>query len=242
MNINKSIIGLIKSKILWALNLSTLVFVIVGSCVHDPFLDPFALNDGEYSTPGCVYSGDVCFESNVLPIFVSSCARSGCHDASRHEGGYRLDNYANIVGKGISPGSATNSKLYKVLFGSGEDIMPPDAPLTQAQKDSIKAWINQGAKNTVNCNCSCDSTKFTYGAIIQPLVSNQCVGCHKPGSLGGNIDLSSYSLVKTQVNNGKFLGTIAHAAGYSPMPKGSKLSDCQIKQITSWITAGAPNN
>jgi len=231
-----------KPKILGALSISTLIFIVVNSCVHDPFLDPFALNEGEYSTPGCVYSGEVCFESSVLPIFVSSCARSGCHDATSHVEGYTLTSYANIIRKGISPGNASSSKLYKVLFASGEERMPPDAPLSQAQKDSIKAWIDQGAKNTVNCNCSCDQTKFTYAAIIQPLVSTQCVGCHKPGSLGGNIDLSSYSLIKTQVNNGKFLGTITHAAGYSPMPQGSKLSDCQINQITSWINAGAANN
>jgi len=241
MEKNKLIDLLMKPRILAILSLSALILGMVGSCVHDPFLDPFTLNEGEYSTPGCVYSGEVCFESNVLPIFISSCARSGCHDATSNED-YKLNNYANIVRRGITPGNATNSKLYRVLFASGSDQMPPDVPLTQAQKDSIKAWINQGAKNTVNCNCSCDPTQYTYAAIIQPLVSIQCIGCHKPGSLGGNIDLSSYSLVKTQVDNGKFLGTVTHAAGYSPMPQGSKLSDCQINQITSWIAAGASNN
>jgi len=114
--------------------------------------------------------------------------------------------------------------------------------LSQSQKDSIAAWINQGAKNTTNCNCSCDPTKFTYAAIIQPIITNQCVGCHKPGSLGGNIDLSTYSQVMVQVNNGKLLGSITHAIGFAAMPKGSKLSDCQITQIKDWISAGALNN
>jgi mono/diheme cytochrome c family protein len=53
----------------------------------------------------------------------------------------------------------------------------------------------------------------------------------------------SYTAVKTQVTNGKLLGSVKHAAGYSPMPQGgNKLSDCQITQITNWINAAAPNN
>jgi Planctomycete cytochrome C len=220
----------------------SLLIMVVGSCMHDPFIDPSSLNNGEANTPGCTTGGTVCFESSVLPIFISSCARSGCHDAITREEGYVLDNYNNIVRKGINPGNANDSKLYEVLFESGDDRMPPDAPLTQAQKDSIAAWINQGAKNTVNCNCSCDPTEFTYAAIVQPIITNQCVGCHKPGSLGGNIDLSTYSLVKVQVDNGKLLGSISHAVGFVPMPQGTKLSDCQITQIKNWIDAGAPNN
>jgi ribosomal protein S16 len=239
---NKSLKNVFGFRRLGLLGLTIVLFVLVDSCIHEPFIDPFALNEGQPSTPGCVSSGTVCFESSVLPIFISSCARSGCHDAIKKEEGFVLDNYANIVKKGIVPGNAGESKLYKVLFESGDDRMPPDAPLSQAQKDSIAAWINQGAKNTVNCNCACDPTKFTYAAIVQPIMTNQCVGCHKPGSLSGNIDLSTYSAVKSQTDNGKLLGSITHAVGYSPMPQGTKLSDCQITQIKNWISAGAPNN
>jgi hypothetical protein len=235
-----------------SLNLTKRKFVLTGlvftmimmveSCMHDPFIDPTSLNNGEVNTPGCTTGGQVCFESSVLPIFISSCARSGCHDAITRKEGYVLDNYSNIVRKGIKPGNANDSKLYEVLFESGDDRMPPDAPLSQAQKDSIAAWINQGAKNTVNCNCACDPTKFTYAAIVQPIITNQCVGCHKPGSLSGNIDLSTYSAVKIQVTNGKLLGSITHSVGFSPMPQGTKLSDCQITQVKNWINAGALNN
>jgi cytochrome c5 len=215
---------------------------LLDSCIHDPFIDPNSLNGGEPSTPGCVYNGEVCFESSVLPIFVSSCAMSGCHNASSQREGYVLDSYTNILRRGITPGSATSSKLYKVLFATGEDRMPPNGSLTLAQKDSIKVWINQGAKNTTNCNCTCDDTQFTYAAIIQPLINTFCVGCHKAGSLGGNIDLSTYAKVKTQVDNGKLLGSVTHTSGYVAMPQGGKLEDCQISQIQKWIDAGALNN
>jgi cytochrome c5 len=153
-----------------------------------------------------------------------------------------LDSYTSIIRKGLSPGSANNSKIYEVLFATGEELMPPDGALTKAQKDSIAAWINQGAKNTVNCNCVCDPTAFTYAAIIQPILLNSCVGCHKASSLGGNIDLSSYANVIAQVANGKLVGSVTHTTGFSAMPKGGKLPDCQILQIKSWIAAGATNN
>lgn len=217
-----------------------IITIFVGSCVHEPFQDPAF--EGEPSVPGCVDDGTVCFESSVLPIFVSSCARSGCHDALSRREGYVLDSYASIVKKGISPGKATESELYKILFATGDDRMPPDAPLSQAQKDSIALWINQGARNTTNCNCFCDSAKFTYANIIQPTLSSSCVGCHKPGALGGNINLSTYAAVKIQADNGNLLGSIQHSVGYVPMPQGGKLSDCQISQIKNWIEAGAANN
>lgn len=218
------------------------MLVLLDSCIHDPFINPNDLNGGEPSIPGCVYNDEVCFESSVLPIFVSSCARSGCHNASTHKEGYALDTYANIVRKGINPGSATSSKLYKILFETGEDRMPPDGALSQSQKDLIKLWINQGAKNTIDCNCSCVDTQFTYAAIIQPIITTHCVGCHKPGSLGGNIDLSTHAKVKIQVDNGNLIGSVTHTSGYVAMPQGGKLEDCQITQIQKWIDAGALNN
>ncbi|MBN8652934.1 MAG: cytochrome c [Cytophagales bacterium] len=235
-----------KSKLVYGFRISigllVLILVLLNGCVHDPFIDPTTLNEGEPNTPGCVTDGNVCFESSVLPIFISSCARSKCHDATSHKEGYTLNNYNNIVRKGISPGNASKSKLYKVLFESGEDRMPPDAPLTQAQKDSIAAWINQGAKNTVNCNCACNPDQFTFALTVKPIINNQCVGCHKPGSLGGNINLADYTSIKAQVTNGKLVGSITHATGFSPMPQGTKLSECEINQIKSWINAGALNN
>lgn len=217
------------------------LLLITGSCIHEPILGESPI-DGEDPPLECVPNDGVCFESSVLPIFVSECAKSGCHDAKTKEEGYVLDTYSNIIKRGISPGNASGSKLYKVLFEDGEDRMPPNGSLSVAQKDSIATWINEGAKNTRNCNCYCDSTQYTYLAIIKPLVDNNCVGCHKPGSLGGDIDLSTYTLTKTQALNGKLVGSVSHTSGYSPMPEGGKLSDCQITQIKMWVEEGALNN
>lgn len=231
------------AHLLPAVNLLLLIMItaLVVGCVHEPFVEPAPEGEAP-SIPGCVPDGEVCFESSVLPIFVSSCAVPGCHDAVTQEEELVLDSYTKIVRKGIVPGNANESKLYKVLFEDGEDQMPPDAPLSQAQKDSIEAWINEGAKNTTNCNCYCDTTKFTYAAVIQPLLATNCIGCHKSPAPAGNIDLSSYALVRTQVDNGSLVGSITHASGFIPMPQGAKLSDCEIIQIQKWVGDGAANN
>lgn len=231
--------------------ISLITFIVLGvlSCEHDPFPlpdPPIVVNPGNNyggTTPNCNYQG-VCFESSILPIFMSACAKSGCHDATTQKEGYNLTSYANIVRKGIVAGNASGSKLYKVTNASGEDLMPPppDLQLTKAQKDSIAKWINQGAKNTTKCNCSCDTTKFAFAEAIDPLMKNACVGCHSASSPGGNIDLSTYNGIKAVALNGKLVGSVEQTTGFSPMPKGGKLSDCQIKQIKKWVAAGALNN
>lgn len=119
---------------------------------------------------------------------------------------------------------------------------PPMPPMTSAQKALIQKWINQGAKNN-SCIASCDTAVFTYSGAVKPIMDNKCVGCHNPSNLGGNIDVSTYNAVKVIALNGKLYGSIAHQNGYSPMPKNSaKLSDCEIRQVQKWITAGSQNN
>jgi hypothetical protein len=186
----------------------------------------------------------VYFQNKVLPLINSSCAMSGCHDAITHKDGINLSSYAKILATGgVKPGNPSGSKLYTILSKSGGDRMPPApaAAFTQAQKDIIYKWIQQGAKNNA-CN-DCDTTSFTYSLAISPLMNTFCKGCHNPSSLGGGIDVSTYAAVKTIAANGKLVGSITHASGYIAMPQGgNKISDCRITQVKKWIAAGTLNN
>ena len=227
-------------KIVYLLTSAVLTIALINACKHEP-ISPVT------TTPPPVNGGtsEVCFQSQILPIFQSNCAKSGCHDAASHEEGYVLDSYANIIKKGLRPGDANNSKIYEVLFKNGSDRMPqaPNAPLTTEQKALIGRWINEGAKNTINCGTSCDSTQFKYGANISPLLSTYCLGCHSGSTPSGNINLSTYAGVYNVAINGRLVGSVSHTAGYSAMPQNaSKLSECQIAQIRKWVTAGALNN
>ncbi len=227
-------------KSLYLLTLALSGFVLIYSCKHEPLAviptTPAPVNGG---------TGEVCFQSEILPLFQSNCAKSSCHDAASHEDGYVLDSYANIIKKGVIPGNATNSKIYKVLFESGGDRMPPppNTDLTSAQKALIGKWINEGAKNTVNCGVSCDSTQFKYGANVSVIISTYCLGCHSGATPTAGINLSTYTGVYNVAISGRLVGAVSHTAGYAPMPNAtSKLSDCQIAQIRKWVNAGALNN
>ena len=186
-------------------------------------------------SPDTVY-----FANTILPLINSSCATTGCHDAISHAEGVTLTTYSQIMSL-VSPFNAGSSKLYTVLSNNGENRMPPAGPLTSTQIANIQKWINQGALNN-QCNSGCDSSIFTYSGAVSVIMNTYCVGCHNSASLGGGIDLSSYTAVKAAAL-GRMMGSINHLAGYSAMPKGgNKLSDCQIAQIQKWIQAGTLNN
>jgi len=87
---------------------------------------------------------EICFNTDVKPIFVNNCAIAGCHTAGNSESGYVLDNYQGIM-QGISPGNPLKSKIYKAITNEWINMMPPDNPLNQEQRTTIRLWIDQGA-------------------------------------------------------------------------------------------------
>jgi hypothetical protein len=152
--------------------------------------------------------------------------------------------------KGVSPGNASNSKMYKVLSANGEERMPPlpKARLTAAQMKLIGDWIDQGAKNIVCLESGVaggtllDSIQISYSQHVKPIMDFYCVGCHTAGSASGGVQLNAYSGVNTSAYNGTLYGSVAHLPGFVAMPEGSKLSDCQIMAIKQWVDQGAKNN
>ena len=99
-----------------------------------------------------------------------------------------------------------------------------------------------GGGNTTSPG-SCDTVGMRYAANVQPILQANCYVCHGNGNVEGGISLDTYSKAKTLADNGKLIGVISHAAGFSPMPKNaSKLSDCNINKIRNWINRGALNN
>jgi hypothetical protein len=188
-------------------------------------------------SPDTVY-----FATDILPMINSNCATTGCHDAITHKEGIILTNYTNIKSR-VSPFNAGQSKLYTVCARSGGERMPPSPmpALTQTQLSKMIVWINQGALNN-SCSSGCDTTVFSYAGAVAPLMNTYCKGCHNPASLGGGIDLSTYTAVKAAAV-ARLMGSIKHTTGFSAMPKGSnQLADCQIRQVEKWIQAGTPNN
>ncbi|MCB0622823.1 MAG: hypothetical protein KDC43_02575 [Saprospiraceae bacterium] len=188
--------------------------------------------------------GVVSFQAEVLPLLVSNCALSGCHDANSHKEGVVLDSYDHVM-KHIKANNPNGSKLYKSITDSGGDDAMPPYPyprLTNEEIDLIRTWINQGAENT-DCTPACDPENASFAANIFPVINTYCVGCHNDNLSEAGINLKDYQHIRAVALSGQLLGTIRYESGYQPMPpSGGQLNDCYVTQIQKWIDEGAQDN
>ncbi len=220
--------------------------LIIISCKHEPDQPvPVDPNPPDTNTIVECDPDSVYFINEVLPIFQSSCAMSGCHDNITAQEGINLSTYESIMASGeIRPGNAADSDIYeRITDNDPGDRMPPPpfSPLNAEQIASIRDWINQGAKNN-ECT-ECDTTNFTFSGSIQPLLNLYCVGCHNANTANGNVRLDNYETVALVAEDGRLLGTVSHEPGFTPMPfNGNRLQECNISQIRKWIESGNPNN
>ena len=105
----------------------------ISSCTHKANISDFP---------------EICFEKEVLPIFLNNCSINHCHNGSG-ESERRLDNFADIV-QTIVPYNPDASASYKAITGtSGENRMPPGQPISKDNRIIIRLWIEQGARETL---------------------------------------------------------------------------------------------
>jgi len=202
---------------------------------------------------------EVCFETEVLPIFQNSCATSNCHDAASAKEGYRLDTYDGIM-RGIVAGDASKSKLYQAITSTGFERMPPSEPLSQEARMIINVWINQGAALT-ECTGIIDTTTnpvdttsgwtnpyVCFERDILPLMQSSCgmTGCHDPITHREGYNLTTYEGILKGVEPGKpadseIYKSIIAPDGEDRMPPSpySRLAQAQIDSIYNWILCGA---
>lgn len=89
----------------------------------------------------------------------------------------------------------------------------------------------------------CQILDMSFVNDIVPIIEKDCYACHSKEANFANITLEGHDMISIYIDNGKLMGSINHAAGFSPMPQGAaKLLDCEIEKIASWINAGALNN
>lgn len=72
------------------------------------------------------------FSASVEPIIASSCATTNCHDGSTSQTNFSI--FSNVQ---------SHASSIKSLTQSGS--MPKNGTLTQAQKDAIACWVDDGA-------------------------------------------------------------------------------------------------
>jgi hypothetical protein len=189
-------------------------------------------------SPDTVY-----FSNDVLPLVVSSCATTGCHDKDSHKDGVILTDYTSIIRTGeIKPGDPDDSELFETLTDDGDDLMPPPPydPLNSDQIQMIRQWIAQGAQNNA-CSDGCDTSNVTFSGQIWPMMESYCTGCHSAGAASGGIVIASYEDMVSLAGNGSLMGSIRYEPGYAKMPTNQQLSECNISLLQKWIDDGFPD-
>jgi hypothetical protein len=184
-----------------------------------------------------------CFSRDILPVLVSSCAMTGCHDAANHEQDYTFVSYSSTI-IAVSPGNPGNSVLYQAITTiSGEHRMPP-LPydrLSTAVIDSIAAWIGYGALDEY-CGEVCDTINpVTFSGVIWPTIQTYCTGCHSGGSPSGAVSLNGYSDVQTIASSGMLMNALKGNT-VAKMPPSGSFSTCKIRQFQLWVDNGYLNN
>jgi hypothetical protein len=227
------------------------ILMLIG-CKHNP--EDIIIPAGPDPDPaGIPCNPDtVYFQNDILPLFLSSCALSGCHDAQTAQDGVNLTSFQDAMNSGeIKPFKPWDSDLYEVLIEDDSDKRmppPPASPLTQDQIAMIYTWIAQGALNNYCDEDDCDSVNVTFAQTVWPIIQNNCLGCHNDNLPNGGINLNGYNnvIVAGSVPPGSYgslEGVVTWASGNMPMPQtGSKLPDCSIAQIKKWIADGMPDN
>ncbi len=222
-----------------------------GGCKHKPLITdeepeptapvsiPFPGN-GIPCQPGIVY-----FQNDVLPLFVSRCAFSGCHDAVSRQNGIELTSYQSIMASGeITPFNPNEGHIVKAITETDPDKQmppPPHAALSASQVLLITQWIAQGAQNNACENC--DTLNVTWSGYVRPIIENKCQGCHSGVDPYVNSNLNNHNEVSSLALSGLLYGVISHTPGFPYMPKFlPKLPNCEIAGIKKWIDDGAPDN
>lgn len=95
--------------------LPTLLFTglfLTVRCTHEP-LNPINPNPIDSTGLGGNCDPDTVYlQQEVLPLIVSSCAMSGCHDAASAQNGVVLTSYSTIMNTGdVKAGQPNNSEL-----------------------------------------------------------------------------------------------------------------------------------
>jgi len=228
-----------KMKILPVAGLLSMLILFLSSCHHDADL---SVEPPKPPPPGSEFKcshDTIYFYNSVLPVILSGCAKTGCHDASSQQGDHALDSYANIS-QLVQPFDPQSSKLYAVLFSNSEGRMPPDAPFSLEQKSIIYWWIKQGGFNNRCDSIGCDSVNVTYALSISPIVQAWCVGCHGGSNPSNGLRLENYGEVVACAQSNRLMGSLRQEAGFFPMPKGGQLSPCEVALFQKWINTGTP--
>ena len=193
------------------------------------------------------------FEDAVAPILKSRCA--DCHNETSRKGELDLSSAAGILEGGESgpvfkAGDPDHSHLFEMVHRG--EMPKKGGPLTEAQLETIRAWIAGGAV-------------FRETPVLAKVPPNQhdvipvmllrCTACHGPQGQEGGLDLRTPALMRKGGNSGPALVEgkpddsllIQRIESEACPPQEMLLKffvkrppSSEVAMLRDWISAGAP--
>ncbi len=193
------------------------------------------------------------FEKDIRPVLQAKCGR--CHGEDVRKGELALHTPAGIrkgseSGPILVPGQSEKSRLYEMVR-DGE--MPPDKknPLTKAEVEIIRRWIDGGARFE---NETATKPEITQHDIV-PILLLRCTACHGRQKREGELDLRTRAAMLRGGKSGPAFvsgkpdeSLILKRLQREEMPPRQRLVEAMVKpmeateieKLTRWIALGAP--
>lgn len=178
----------------------------------------------------------------ALDVISRRCER--CHNPENAKGDISniMDLNYLLYYRLVIPGQPEISDIIRVIK---EGSMPPSGGLTNAELNDLSEWIQNGLVDNgsgVTLPGGSGQIEAKFSSLQTRLFNTKCVGCHNPGNISGNTDLSTYAGVKAAVNANRLVAAVERT-GANFMPRnGSRLSTEEINAMKQWIANGANND
>jgi uncharacterized membrane protein len=135
----------------------------------------------------------------------------------------------------------------------GGQLSQGEEHLTEHMPDRLRSLLGMRAFASISAASSKSDPTTFYGASIQPIFSQHCIGCHGPSKHKANLHLDSYDGLMRGSKDGPVIkagnaknSELFRRVTLPPtdddfMPSGHKppLSSNEIKRIELWISSGA---
>ncbi len=201
------------------------------------------------------------FDKQVKPILEQNCIR--CHGSEQGKGGLRLHTKELAItggdsGPSLVVGKSKESSLYTTTILPPEDdrVMPPqpkNRPLTKAEAEVLRAWIDEGAKWPAGVSLTAVK-QVDFVKDIQPIFEFKCVACHREGQSKGGLRMDEKDLAFKGGDSGAGIvpGKLKESHIYTstivdtnddrlmpPLNKNGPLPKEEIALLAAWIEQGA---
>lgn len=88
-----------------------------------------------------------------------------------------------------------------------------------------------------------ENTPISFKNDVMPIIKRECLQCHDSKNHFDGLVFETYQQVYSISSSGEFYSSIISINGYLPrMPKGGKLSDCELSIIKKWIDQKMSDN